>query len=329
MIFVDNESIYDPRINLAIEEYLLKSLPGLKEILLFYINEPSIIVGRHQNTLEEINRDYVERNHIHVVRRLSGGGSVYHDHGNLNYSFITRGGKEDAMNFKKFTAPVIHALNELGVPAELSGRNDILADGRKISGNAMYSTAEGIFCHGTLLLNTDLTRLSGALNVKPEKIISKGIQSVRSRVANISEFLKTPMEIESFRQYLLKSIFFRSSDIPQYHLNEIDWQRIHSLSEQRYHTWEWNYGQSPAFNIQKVHRFQFGEIDARIDVKDGLIQSVRFFGDFFCEEEPEALGYLLLGIRYEKQALLAALQDINLAKYFGGLNNLEFVEFLF
>jgi lipoate---protein ligase len=329
MIVVDNESVYDPRINLAIEEYLLKSVPDLKEILLFYINEPSIIVGRHQNTLEEINRDYVEHNHIHVVRRLSGGGSVYHDHGNLNYSFITRGGKEDALNFKKFTAPVIHALNELGVPAELSGRNDIVADGRKISGNAMYSTAEGIFCHGTLLLDTDLTRLSGALNVKPGKIISKGIQSVRSRVANISEFLKTPMDIESFRQYLLKSIFSGSSDIPQYRLSELDWQRIHTLSRERYQTWEWNYGQSPAFNIQKVQRFPFGEIDARMDVEDGLIRSVHFFGDFFCEEEPDGLGYLLLGIRYEKHALLDALQDVNLAKYFGGLTIPEFVDFLY
>jgi lipoate-protein ligase A len=329
MIFIDNENTFDPRVNLAMEEYILRNLTDLREILLFYINEPSIIVGRHQNAMEEINRDYVEKHNIHVVRRLSGGGTVYHDHGNLNYSFITRGNREELMNFKKFTAPVVHALQEMGVNAELSGRNDILVDGRKISGNAVYGSSQGMICHGTLLLDTDLGRLSEALNVKPGKITSKGIQSVRSRVANISEFLKSPLTVEEFRHRILESIFADQPEIRQYHLTPEDWEKICHLSAERYNTWDWNYGQSPAYNIQKINRFPFGEIDARIEVVDGQIKSINFYGDFFCEEEPTALAELLIGTRYEKAALLERLVDMDLTKYFGGLSVEEFVDFLY
>lgn len=328
MQFVDNEKNYDPRVNLAIEEYLLRSLPVTDDILLFYINEPSIIVGRNQNALEEINREYVEAHNIHVVRRLSGGGAVYHDHGNLNYSLITRGGREDAINFKKFTAPVVTALNEMGIPAELSGRNDILVDGRKVSGTAIYSTSQGIVCHGTLLYKTDLTRLSDALNVKQTKIASKGIKSVRSRVVNISEFLKSPMNIEDFRLQIMRGIFAPAVEIPQYHLTQKDWDAIQTLSNQRYMTWEWNFGQSPAFNVQKVQRFPFGEIDARIEVENGLVQSIKFFGDFFGEEDVEILEKLLKGIRYSPENIANALQDEDIDHFFSGLSLQEFLEFV-
>ncbi len=329
MIYVDNEKTYLPQVNLAIEEYILRNLVDLQEILLFYINEPSIIVGRHQNALEEINREYVETNQIHVVRRLSGGGAVYHDHGNLNYSFITRGGMEDILNFKKFTAPVITALNQMGVAAELSGRNDILVDGRKISGNAIYSSNQGIVCHGTLLLNTDLTRLSAALNVKPGKIISKGIQSIRSRVANIVEFLPEPIDIEDFKQNLLKSIFSGQPEITQYHLSPDDWEKIHELAKTRYQTWDWNYGHSPEFNVQKTNRFPFGEIDARINVVDGFIQEIQFYGDFFCEEEPVSLSQSLIGVKYVRHAITDALAGVDVSRYFGGLSTDEFVDFIY
>lgn len=328
MIFIDNENTYNPSINLAIEEYILRNLVDFPDVLLFYINEPSIIIGRHQNAIEEINRDYVEAHNIHVVRRLSGGGAVYHDHGNLNYSFITRGGKEDVLNFRKFTAPVVSALNQMGVAAELGGRNDILVDGRKISGNAIYSTAQGIVCHGTLLLSADLTRLSDALNPKPEKITSKGIQSVRSRVANISEFLSEPIAIEAFRQKLLESIF-ASEPISQYQLGDNDWTRIHEIVLARYSTWEWNYGQSPEFNIQKTKRFPFGEVDARIDVQEGLIKSIQFFGDFFSEYEPTELAEILKGVRYDRDSLAARLNGVDPQKYFGGMTVDELADFLY
>ena len=201
--------------------------------------------------------------------------------GNLNYSLILRNGKEEGLNFKKFTAPVVRALQQMGAPAEMSGRNDILVDGYKVSGNAIYSTREGLVCHGTLLYDTDLTQLSHALNVKQAKIESKGIKSVRSRVTNLHPYLKDCADIHEFRLNILRSIFENADPIPQVVLDDALMARVEALADQRYRTWEWNYGRSPAFNIQKVHRFPFGEIDARMDVHNGHITQITFFGDYF------------------------------------------------
>ena len=207
MLFIDNKGIIDPRINLAIEEYALKHLDINESYLLFYINKPSIIIGKNQNTIEEVNQDYVEENDITVVRRLSGGGAVYHDLGNLNFSFITKDDGDSFHNFKKFTEPVVKALGKLGIQAELSGRNDIMAEGKKISGNAMFATRGRMFSHGTLLFNSEMDHIVSALKVKKEKIESKGIKSVRSRVGNIADFLKEPMTIEEFRSFHLNQYF--------------------------------------------------------------------------------------------------------------------------
>lgn len=329
MIFVDNEKTTDPRLNLSIEEYLLRDLPLDDDILLFYINEPSIIVGRHQNTIEEINRAYVDEHHIHVVRRLSGGGAVYHDLGNLNYSLIMHGKHDDVINFKKFTAPVVKALQKMGIPAELSGRNDLLIDNRKVSGNAIYSTAQGLVCHGTLLFKADLTRLSEALNVKPAKIQSKGIKSVRSRVANISEFLSEPIDVETFKNRLLNSIFDDSDTIPRYQLTTQDWENIKKLANERYMTWEWNYGYSPSFNLQKLERFSCGEVDARLEVQDGRITNIHFFGDFFGREDTSGLEALLNNTRYERESLKRILEAVEIHRYFDGVTNQEFIDFLY
>jgi lipoate-protein ligase A len=186
MLFVDNENQNDASINLAIEEYLIRNIALEDEILLFYINGPSIIIGRNQNTVEEINVDHVRANDIKVVRRLSGGGAVYHDLGNLNFSFIAPNSTDNFHNFRKFTQPVIDVLQAMGVPAELSGRNDIVVAGRKISGNAQYVSGPRMVSHGTLLWNTKLNVVAESLRVKQAKIESKGIKSVRSRVANIT-----------------------------------------------------------------------------------------------------------------------------------------------
>jgi lipoate-protein ligase A len=329
MLFVNNQNEHDPAVNLAFEEYMLRKAELKEDLLLFYINEPSIIIGRHQNTLEEINRAYVEEHGIHVVRRLSGGGAVYHDLGNLNFSFITNYQPENFKNFMKFTEPVIRALAKLGVSAELSGRNDILIDDRKVSGNAQYISNGRMVSHGTLLLNSDLSHVSDALHVHENKIASKGIKSVRSRVANISEFLSSPMDIESFRDHLLKTYFEGVPKIPEFPLSTQDWELIHTLASERYRSWEWTYGHSPDFNIEKRQRFPGGEIDARLDVKQGMIQAAKFYGDFFSENEPEEIEKLLAGIRYERAEIESALKNVDIADYFSGLDLPTFSEFLY
>jgi lipoate-protein ligase A len=328
MRFVDNQNEHDPAVNLALEEYVLRHAQTDEDLLMFYINAPSIIIGRHQNTVEEINRDYVEQHGIHVVRRLSGGGAVYHDLGNLNFSFITESRPENYRNFKKFTEPVVRALVEMGVHAELSGRNDLLVDGRKISGNAQYISKGRMVSHGTLLFNSDLSHVSEALNVQAGKIASKGIKSVRSRVANISEFLSQPMAIETFRAYLLTQIFAGSDTIPEYPVSTEDWAAVRQLANERYRSWEWTYGHSPDFNIEKRERFPGGEIDARLDVQQGLIRSVKFYGDYFAEMEPEALEQRLIGVRFNREDIIRALQNEAIDRYFSGMDLQTFGAFL-
>jgi len=329
MIFVDNQNNFDPRINLAIEEHLLRTLDTEDDILLFYINQPSIIIGRNQNTLEEINHEYVENNGVHVVRRLSGGGAVYHDFGNLNFSFISNYSRDNFKNFKKFTGPVIEVLRSMGVPAELSGRNDILVEGRKISGNAQYTTSRRMYSHGTLLLDTNLEHLVASLNVKMSKIESKGIKSVRSRVANISEYLNEKMDTVTFRKRLLEGIFNGSSTIPEYKLSDEDWKAIRKLFDERYSTWEWNYGHSPDFNVKKVERFPFGEVEARIDVHKGIIQALKIYGDFQGEGDIQDIENALVGVRFDRASMDEALKGLPVDRYFGGFSTEEFLGFLY
>jgi lipoate---protein ligase len=329
MLFIDNKGITDPRINLAIEEYALKNLDINESYLLFYINEPSIIIGKNQNTIEEINTDYVESNGIHVVRRLSGGGAVYHDLGNLNFSFITKDDGESFHNFRKFTEPVVAALEKLGVKAELSGRNDLLAEGRKISGNAQFSTKGRMFSHGTLLFNSEMDNVVSALKVKQDKIESKGIKSIRSRVANISEFLPELMDIKQFREHLLRNIFAETGDIPEYVLTDEDWASIHRLSKERYQNWDWNYGKSPKFNSQHSHRFPVGQIDVRLEVNKGIIENCKIFGDFFGVGDVNEIEELLIGQKYEKTAIEQALKDINIQHYFGNITKEDFINLMY
>ncbi|MGE6755203.1 lipoate--protein ligase [Rossellomorea sp. NPDC071047] len=328
MLFIDNKGITDPRINLAIEEYALKNLDINESYLLFYINEPSIIIGKNQNTIEEINTDYVEKQGLHVVRRLSGGGAVYHDLGNLNFSFITKDDGESFHNFKKFTEPVVTALHKLGVKAELSGRNDIIAEGRKISGNAQFSTKGRMFSHGTLLFDSEMENVVSALRVKKDKIESKGIKSIRSRVANISEFLSEKMTIEQFRSTLLDYIF-DGSDVEEYVLTEEDWKNIHELSKERYQNWDWNYGKSPKFNLQHSHRFPVGSIDVRLEVNKGKIDNCKIFGDFFGVGNVEDIEEKLIGTRYERKDIAGALEGVDIQHYFGNVTKDEFVDLVY
>ena len=330
MLFIDNNGITDPRINLAIEEYAVKYLNPNETYLLFYINEPSIIIGKNQNTIEEINTTYVEEQKIHVVRRLSGGGAVYHDKGNLNFSFITKDDGESFHNFKKFTDPVVQALEKLGVKAEMSGRNDIIAgDGRKISGNAQFSTRGRMFSHGTLLFDSEIDSVVSALKVKKDKIESKGIKSIRSRVANIVEYLDEKITIEQFRKLLLLNIFEGVDQIPTYVLTEEDWKKINEISKERYQNWDWNYGKSPKFNYQHSHRFPVGQIDVRLEVQKGIIENCKIYGDFFGIGDVDEVEKTLMGTRYEKADLEKALDDLDIQKYFGNIEKADFINLIY
>ncbi len=328
MIFIDNKNVTDPRINLALDEYIVRTFSPEEDYVLFYINQPSIIIGKHQNTVEEINAKYVEEKEIIVVRRISGGGAVYHDFGNLNFSFSTKYDNKKVNNFIQFTKPILEALQQMGIPAEMTGRNDIVANGRKISGNAQFSTTKKMFSHGTLLFDSNIEDVVSALNVSGEKITSKGIKSVRSRVANITEFLPAPMSLEDFRTKILQSIFQQEDNFPTYTLSEEDWAAVRKLSEEKYSTWEWNYGRSPEFNVQQKQRFDFGQVDARIQVKDGLIAEIKFFGDFLGHGDLSEIEQVLLHQKYEASSLTEALKGQDLKHYFGSIGTDAFVDFL-
>ncbi|WP_163652283.1 lipoate--protein ligase [Listeria sp. PSOL-1] len=331
MYFINNNNEKDPRINLAVEEFILTELKLKEPVLLFYINKPSIIIGRNQNTVEEINTDYVEKNEIIVVRRLSGGGAVYHDEGNLNFSFITDDDGDSFHNFAKVTQPIIAALKRLGVNAELKGRNDLLIDGYKVSGNAQFVTKGKMFSHGTLMFDLNLDHVAAALKPRKDKFESKGIKSIRSRVANISQFMDEEMSTEEFRDLLLRHIFDVENvkDVKEYKLTSEDWKRISEISVARYANWEWNYGKSPKFNLEHTKRFPIGSIDIRLNVARGIISDIKIFGDFFGVANIDEIEDKLKGINYQREALEQALANIDVKNYFGNITKAEFLELLY
>lgn len=330
MKFVSNNDINDPMVNLAMEEYVLTSLPKEDSYFLFYINQPSIIVGKNQNTIEEVNQEYVEKNHIKVVRRISGGGAVYHDLGNLNFSFVTKDDEDSFHNFAKFTQPIVDALNEMGVEAKLSGRNDIQVGERKISGNAMVKQKDRMFSHGTLMLNSEIEEVVNALRVNEAKIKSKGIKSIRSRVANIQEFLSEPMDIETFKQHILKSIFKQngSEEVEEYVLTDKDWENIHELSRTKYQNWDWNYGKNPKYNFEKSHKFDKGLVQIKLDVKKGVIEHAAIFGDFFGVGEVKDIEEALINVAHQKTMIEKALEDIDVYHYFGDISKADIINLM-
>lgn len=224
---------------------------------------------------------------------------------------------------------MVETLEKLGIHAELSGRNDILAEGKKISGNAMFSTKGRMFSHGTLLFHSEMDHIVSALKVKKDKIESKGIKSIRSRVGNIADFLKKPMTVEEFRSFLLKNIFKDSGEITEYVLTEEDWDKIHKISEERYQNWEWNYGKSPKFNLQNSHRFPVGSVDIRLEVNRGIIENCKIYGDFFGVGEVIDIEQKLTGTRYEKESISSVLGEIDVRHYFGNVTKDEIVALIY
>ncbi|MBF0779988.1 MULTISPECIES: lipoate--protein ligase [unclassified Granulicatella] len=333
MYFVDNQGITDPRINIALETYLVEHKLVDEPILLFYINEPSIIIGRNQNTAEEVNQSYIDEKGIHVVRRMSGGGAVYHDLGNFSFCFI----KDDDGSFRdfgKFTQPVIEALHKMGVTgASLQGRNDLLIDGKKFSGNAMYVKNGRMTAHGTILFDADLDAVTHALKPRQEKIESKGIKSVRSRVTNIKPYVSDEykqMTTEQFRDNLLLHIFdvTERKDVKEYHLTEQDWEKVYRIRDERFGNWDWNYGHSPQFSMEHRHKFPFGLVEYKVNVEQNKIKDIRIFGDFFGLGEISDIEKALTGVMFEFEAVKAVFDSVNVANYFGQITSQELAELL-
>jgi lipoate-protein ligase A len=264
------------------------------------------------------------------VRRVSGGGAVYHDLGNLNFSFMTPHVTGRFSRYDHFTRPVIDVLLDLGVPAALGGRNDILAGERKISGNAQFATPMRMFSHGTLLFDSNLDDVTAALRPKPGKVESKGVKSIRSRVANISEFLREPLTVDELRERIIERIFGTRdrASIPTVALDESDWAAVRELVDRKYGAWSWNYGENPPSNVARARRFPIGEIDARIDVQENRIAHVRFFGDYMGREDVGALEARLVGVPFERAALTAALADVPVHDYFGSIEAADLVDLL-
>lgn len=317
MVLIDVRTL-DPDHNLALEEYVFTAMPRDKEYLILWQNDNAVIIGRHQNTLAEIDENYVQKQGIRVVRRMSGGGAVYHDLGNLNFSFIVDAAGSQ-VDLERFCLRIALALGELGLDARLDGRNDILAEGCKISGNAQYMKEGRVMHHGTLLFDSDLSVLSKALKPDPEKIRAKGVKSVRSRVTNVRPHLPKDMPLKQFKKVLLGSILTQFPG-EEYVFTPEDLAEIEKLSL-RYRDWEWNYGKSPACDLVRKQRVEgCGTVEAYLSLDQGRIQQLQFRGDFFSAREPEGLAQRLVGLPLERQALAAVLLAEDVGSFFMGLD---------
>jgi len=314
MFIIDSPS-HDAFFNIASEEYLLTKFPT-EDIFLLYINAPSIIVGKFQNTLAEINLDYVNDNNIKVVRRLSGGGAVYHDLGNLNFSFHTLLGTNDFLDFGEFTSPIIKILKDWNINANLEGRNDLLVDGKKFSGNAKLAKGGKMIQHGTILFNSEMSVLSDALKVNPLKFLDKATKSNRQRVTNLIDFLPTGATIEVLKQKLIDEIL-KDFAGKVYNLTDEDIQEIEKLTKEKYETWDWNFGSSPNYNFKKAIKIPAGFIEIHLDVEKGIIKKAKIFGDFFASKPIEELEDLLINEKHDIENLNQVLSKINITDYFG------------
>ena len=313
----------DPAYNLAFEEYVLQHYRK-GNILILWQNDNSVIVGRNQNAAEEINQAFTQAHNIKVVRRNTGGGTVYHDLGNLNYSFITDAEDVDKETIRLFLDPVVEALQSLGLEAQASGRNDILVSGRKVSGTAQQLSKGRLLHHGTLLFNADPSMIQGALNPDPTKFQSKSVKSVRSRVGNIKDFLKEDMDIQAFWDYLKERL--TAGDMQEHTLSESELQQIRELKVQKYDTWDWNFGRSPKYDLANRIRWDGGLVDVRLSVSAGSITDLHIYGDFLALQPLEELESRLMGCPYQRPALEKALQDFPVEAYLGSISREELLE---
>ncbi len=318
----------DPAFNLALEETLFNTLsPENPGIFLIWRNAPSVIVGCHQNTAEEVNAAYCREHNIAVVRRPTGGGAVYHDLGNVNFSFLVWTEKNRLAGFDEFMRPMVAALQDLGIRAEYTSRNDITVDGRKVAGTAQRRSGQRMLHHGCMLVDVDTSVLSGALAADPEKFRSKGVASHRARVANLREFLPKELSFDQCMEAVVDAMTRRCAesrrDLPAWIRKEAE-----ALAESRYRSWDWNWGRSPSFTEKRRRRFDWGRLECLLDVRGGIISGCRMFGDFFALKDMAELEKALCGLRADAASMREALKDVPVESWFSGARREELLAFL-
>ena len=326
MLCIYHEST-DPYFNVATDEYILKHID--EDCFMLWRNDNAIIVGAYQNTLAEINYDYVKEHNISVVRRMSGGGAVYHDLGNLNFSFTKSGKDSNLSDIEKFTRPIVNVIRDLGVDARFEGKNDLMIDGRKFSGNAAHIFKNKILHHGTLLFSSEMRNVAGALNVNPVKYQDKAIKSVPKRVTNISEHLPVKISLEEFTRKVMEYVVNNFPDTRMYQFTEEDITAIQKLRDEKYATREWNFGKSPDYAFKKAIRTNGGLLEMNLDAKNGVIENVKIFGDFFSEKGIEDVEHVLKGVLHEENELRKVLSGIDLDNHFRNISLDEIIGSMF
>ncbi len=317
----------DPYFNIATDEYIFKHIK--EDCFMLWRNDNAIIVGKHQNTLAEINIDYVEQQGIKVVRRLSGGGAVYHDLGNLNFSFTRTGDDSNLVDFKRYTLPIIEVLQSLGVNAKFEGRNDLTIDGKKFSGNAEHVFKNKVLHHGTLLYSSEMKNVGGALKVSPLKYKDRAIKSIPKRITNITEHLKEPLSLDAFTDKIMDYILANFKDAKLYEFTDQDIAAIQKIRDEKYAKWEWNFGHSPNYNFKQGVKTTGGVIEMNLDVKKGIIEAAKIEGDFFHIKDIEVVEKALVGTSHDKKAIEAKLDQIDLSEYFSNVSKADLLATMF
>ena len=326
MLFINHNNI-NPYFNHAAEEYVLKNFDD--ECFMLWRNSPCILIGKNQNAFAEINTAYVKENNIIVVRRLTGGGAVFNDLGNINFTFISKNKGDINSNFRKFTLPILKALDSLGINANFSGRNDITIDEKKISGNAQYYYKDKVLHHGTLLFSSSISNLSEALKVNPLKIKSKGVNSVSARVTNIRNYLNNDMDVLQFKNYITSFVMDYFNEKKLYNFTDYDFKNINTIMEDRFSKFSWNFGRNPEYEFRKEIRFKGGTIEVNFNVVNGYINDLKFYGDFFFKDNISKLEKNFLNIKHDFNNINCLLDKIDVQAYINDMEKEDLLELLF
>lgn len=314
-----NTGSYDPTYNLALEQALFETLPKGAEAFWLWQNHRAVIVGRHQHTEEEVNLPEAARQGVPVVRRLSGGGAVVHDLGNVNFTYIGDLPVDADARFTRWTRPILDALGSLGLSAQATGRNDLTLGGRKFSGNAQLVQNRRLLHHGTLLYDSDLASFAALLTPPKAKLAGHGVASVQSRVTNLRPHLSADLSLPGFIDALL-SFLRRDLGLVPYALDHPLKQRVQTLQTQRYQSPGWNIGASPRYHRRREVRFAGGTLCAFLTLSGETIGSVRLCGDFFAKQPVEGLEKGLVGLPLEARALAEGVRTLRPQAYIVGLD---------